>query len=101
MTPDDIRTALETAEEVPEEALHAAVANAAGLAPAVIAVAQAMADGHLPLPRDEKLLRFGLHVLAVARETSACPAFLALLRRPSIELEWLFGDEERSGRVAS
>ena len=101
MTPDDIRTALETAEEVPEEALHAAVANAAELAPAVITVMQAMADGSLPLPREEKLLRFGLHVLAVARETSACPAFLALLRRPPIELEWLFGDDERSRRISS
>jgi len=101
MMPDDIRTALETAEEVPEEALHAAVANAAELAPAVITVMQAMADGRLPLPREEKLLRFGLHVLAVARETSACPAFLALLRRPSIELEWLFGDDERSMRISS
>ena len=101
MTPDDIRTALETAEEVPEEALHAAVASAAELAPAVIAVVQAMADGRLPLPREEKLLRFGLHALSVARETSACPAFLALLRRPPLELEWLFGDDERSMRISS
>jgi uncharacterized protein len=101
MTPDDIRTALETAEEVPEEALYAAVANAAELAPAVITVMQAMADGRLPLPREEKLLRFGLHVLSVARETSACPAFLALLRRPPIELEWLFGDDERAMRISN
>jgi uncharacterized protein len=101
MTPDDIRTALETAEEVPEGALHAAVANAAELAPSVIAAMQEMADGRLPLPREEKLLRFGLHVLSVARETSACPAFLALLRRPSIELEWLFGDDERAMRISS
>jgi uncharacterized protein len=101
MTPDDIRTALETAEEVPEEALHAAVANASELAPAVIAVMQAMADGRLPLPREEKLLRFGLHALSVARETSACPALLALLRRPPLELEWLFGDDERSMRISS
>ena len=101
MTPDDIRTALETAEEVPEETLHAAVANASELAPAVIAVMQAMADGRLPLPREEKLLRFGLHALSVARETSACPALLALLRRPPLELEWLFGDDERSMRISS
>ena len=101
MTPDDILTALETAGEVPEEALHAAVANAAELAPAVITVMQVMADGRLPLPRQEKLLRFGLHALSVARETSACPAFLALLRRPPLELEWLFGDDERSMRISS
>jgi uncharacterized protein len=101
MRPDDIRTALETAEEVPEEALHAAVAYAAELAPAVIAVMQAMADGRLPLPREEKLLRFGLHVLSVARQNSACPAFLALLRRPPLELEWLFGTDDRSMRISS
>ena len=63
------------------------------LAPAVIAVAQRMADGAMPLPREERLLRFGLHALAAARETSACPAFLALLRLPALELEWLFGED--------
>jgi uncharacterized protein len=100
MIPDDIRNALETAEEVPEEALHATVANAAALAPAVITVMQAMADGRLPLPREEKLLRFGLHALSVARETSACPAFLGLLRRPSIELAWLFGEDDHATRIS-
>ena len=100
MTPDDIRTALETAEEVPEEALYAAVADAAELAPAVIAVMQAMADGRQPLPRQEKLLRFGVHALSVAGETSACPAFLALLRRPPIELAWLFGEDDRAIRIS-
>ena len=100
MTPDDIRTALERAQEVPEEALHAAVTNAAALAPAVITVMQAMADGRLPLPREEKLLRFGLHALSVARETSACPAFLVLLRRPPIELAWLFSEDDRAKRIS-
>ncbi len=38
-------------------------------------------------------MRFGLHALAAARETSACRAFLALLRRPGIELDWLFGED--------
>ena len=47
----------------------------------------------MPLPREERLLRFGLHALAVARETSACPAFLALLKLSSLELEWLFGED--------
>jgi uncharacterized protein len=65
----------------------------------VIAVMQSMAAGRMPLPREERLLRFGLHALAVARETSACPAFLALLRQSPIELEWLFSEDERSTRV--
>lgn len=100
MTTDEIRIALETAESVPEEALHAAVRHAADLAPAVIAVAQSMADGRMPLPREERLLRFGLHALSVAREASICPVFLALLRRPRLELEWLFSEDDRTNRVA-
>ncbi len=93
MTSDEIRLALETAVGVPEQALHDAVRNATALAPAVIAVAQRMIGGRLPLPHEDKLLRFGLHALAAARETSACPAFLGLLRLPTLELDWLFSDE--------
>jgi hypothetical protein len=100
MTADEIRIALETAGSVPEEAIHAAVRHAADLAPAVIAVAQSMADGRMPLPREERLLRFGLHALSVAREASVCPVFLALLRRPPLELEWLFSESDRTNRVA-
>ncbi len=100
MTGEEIQVALETAEGMPEEALQAAVVHAADLAPAVIAVAQSMADGRMPLPREERLLRLGLHALSVAREASVCPVFLALLRRPPIELEWLFSDEDRVNRVA-
>jgi yecA family protein len=97
---DEIRLALEHAEDVPEDALRAAVTHAAELAPAVIAVARGMTDGVMPLPREEKLLRFGLHAMSVARETSVCRVFVALLRRPPIELEWLFGEDGRSLRVA-
>jgi uncharacterized protein len=93
MTHDDIRVALETAVGVPEEAMRAAVQEPTALAPAVIAAAHRMADGRLPLPREANLLRFGLHALAAARDTSACPAFLALLRRPGFEVIWLLGEE--------
>ena len=89
MNGEAIRLALENAVGVPE----AAVQDAASLAPAVITVAQRMADGAMPLPREERLLRFGLFALAAARETSACPALLALLKLPALELEWLFGDD--------
>ena len=71
MNADEIQVALETAEGIPEAALRAAVQEAASLAPAVITVAQRMAGGYMPLPREERLLRFGLHALAAARETSA------------------------------
>jgi uncharacterized protein len=100
MTPDDVRLGLETAVGMPDSALQAAVEQAPAIAPAVIAVAQGMVDGRMPLPPRERLLRFGLHAMSVARETSVCPAFLALLRRPEFELVWLFGEEERSSRIA-
>jgi yecA family protein len=93
MNADEIRTALETAVGVPELALREAVAQSGELAPAVIAAARRMADGRLPLPREEKLLRFGLHAMAAARETSVCPAFLAMLRRGAYEVQWLLGED--------
>jgi uncharacterized protein len=99
MTQDQLRVALENAVGVPEQAMRDAVANAAELAPAVIAEAQRMAAGRFPLPPEERLLRFGLHALAVARETSACQAFLALLRRHALEVDWLFG-ENRATTIA-
>lgn len=100
MTPEQIQRELENAVGTPEEALREAVAHSTELAPAVIAVMRGMAAGRLPLPREERLLRFGLHALAVAREPSACPAFVALLRCKPLELEWLFGDDERIIRTA-
>lgn len=93
MNADEIQIALENAEGIPEAALRAAVREAASLAPAVIAITQRMAGGYMPLPREERLFRFGLHALAVARETSACPVFLALLKLQALELEWLFGED--------
>lgn len=79
--------------------MRAAVAEPAALAPEVIAVARSMADGRLPLPREARLLRFGLPALAAARDTSVCPAFLALLRRSELEVDWLLG-EDRATPVA-
>ena len=99
MTPENIRVALENAVGIPEQAMRAVASQSAEFAPAVIAVAQSMADGRLPLPHEEKLLRFGLHALAAAREATACSAFLALLRRSEIELDWLF-TEDRTTPVA-
>ena len=99
MTPDEIRVALETAIGVPVEAMREAVRQPAALAPAVIAVAQGMADGRLPLPSEARLLRFGLRALAAARDTSVCPAFLALLLRPTQEVAWLLG-EDRATDIA-
>ena len=100
MSPDEIRMALETAVGVPEGALLAAVAQPSSVAPELIAVAQSMADGCMPLPPQERLLRFGLYAMSVAREPSVCPGFLSLLRRPLIEVEWLFSEDDRINRIA-
>jgi uncharacterized protein len=97
MTPDAIRQALETSEALPEEALNAAVGQAAALAPHVIAVIEEAVDGVFLLPKQENLLFFGLHALAAAWETSACPAFLDLLRCPQPQLERLLGDADQTG----
>jgi Protein of unknown function (DUF1186) len=96
MTPDAIRVGLENAVGLPEQAMREAVSQSAAVAPAVIGVAETMAAGRLPLRHEEKLLRFGLHALAAAGEASAFPAFLALLRRPEVELAWLFGEDYES-----
>jgi yecA family protein len=100
MTQDEIRAALEQAVGVPEAALLEAVAQPGAIAPPVIAVARAFAGGRMPLPHEERLLRFGLYALSVARETSVCPALLALLRLPGLELDWLFSEYERATRIA-
>ena len=93
MSTDEIRVALETAAGPPADVLLAARDNAAALAPAVITVADRMADGVLPLPHEVRLLRAGLFALAAARETSICPSFLRVLARPPLEVEWLFGED--------
>ena len=93
MDPDEIRIALETAAGPLQDVLRAAQDNAVALAPAVIAVADRMADGILPLPHEKRLLRGGLFPLAAARETSVCPSFLRLLASPPPELEWLLGED--------
>ena len=49
--------------------MHAAAAIPPRAAPAVIAAATAMAAGRLPLPPEERLLRFGLHALAMGTGT--------------------------------
>jgi len=91
MTREAIRAALETAEDLPEEALRAATADPQAIAPAVIAAMERAAEDVHILPREENLLFFGLHALAAARETSAWPAFLRLLRLPEDRLNALIG----------
>ncbi len=74
-------------------ALAAAVAQAAALAPEVAALLEKVAEGVFLLPRQQKLLLFGIHALAAARETSAFPAFAAVLRRSGRAIGAWLGDE--------
>jgi yecA family protein len=93
MTPEQIRTALETAQELPGEALAEAVTQAQALSPDVIALLHKAASGVHLLPRQRNLLFLGLFALAAARRTEACQPFLALLRRPGWHLGHIFGEE--------
>lgn len=93
MTPDDIRNALETAEGLPREALHAGMKVAADFAPSVITVVKKAAAGDPLSLADKQFLFYGLHVLAAARDRSAYPSFMYLLRRSEQELEALLGQE--------
>ena len=96
-----IQDELETAQAVPARALAAAVEQADALAPAVIAVVEKAADGVFLLPRQENLLFFGLHALAAARRTEACPAFLKLLRQPERQLDRLLVESRLVETIAS
>jgi yecA family protein len=90
MTLDEIREAFEGAyRELPTAALRAAVDRAAELAPSVIAVCDAAADGDHLMPREELLLLYGLHALAAARQTSVYRSLLRLLERPERDLDRL------------
>jgi yecA family protein len=92
MTLEEIREAFETAEqEIPADALRAAVSRASALAPEVTAVCDQAAAGVYLLPKQEGLLFYGLHALAAARETSVWPSLLRLLERPEWELERALG----------
>lgn len=89
---EQIRSELETAEELPGEALAEAVAQAPALAPEILALLDKAADGVYLLPRQQNLLFCGLFALAAAHWTEACRPFLAMLRQPERRVEAFFGD---------
>ena len=93
MTPDQIRNALESAEDLPIEALRAGMAAASELAPAVIAVIEKAASGATLSHSEWQLLFCGLHVLAAAGDQSAYPAIMGLLGPSEQDMVDLFTDE--------
>lgn len=93
MTPDEIRSTLETARDLPREALRAGLVVASDLAPSVIAVVDKAASGATLSPAEEQLLLYGLYVLAAARDHSAYLAFMNLLGGSEQRMLGLFGDD--------
>ncbi len=92
MEPGEIRAALEASERPSDEVMRFAAEKADALAPAVIEIMEKAADGVFLLPKQDRLLFFGLHALAAARRTDLHRPLLRLLRRPERELDLLFGD---------
>jgi yecA family protein len=92
MEPGEIRAALEAAQRPSPTALRSAVAQADALVPAVVEVLEKAADGVFLLPKQDRLLFYGLHAVAGARRTEPYRPLLRLLRRPEHELDRLLGD---------
>ena len=88
----NIREELESARTPPAEAIRAAVGEAAALAPAIVEMVSKAAEGTYLLPRQDRLLFYGVHVLAAARHAGLYRPLLQLLRRPVAELDRLLGD---------
>ncbi|MDH3661658.1 MAG: SEC-C metal-binding domain-containing protein [Alphaproteobacteria bacterium] len=93
MTPDDIQHALSTADDLPKEALRAGMTVAAEIAPSVIVAIDKAASGDTLSAAEAQLLYYGLHVLAAARDPSACRPFMRLLERSEGDLVEILGDE--------
>jgi len=92
MTFEEIRSTLETAPRMPEAALLEAREHAEDLLPIVVGLIEKLkADVYL-LPDQDRLLFYGLHVLAAARKRELWPAWCGLLRLPEDRLDDLFGD---------
>lgn len=92
MTNDEIIAALGAAKSWPAEAVSAGIARAEALAPAILAVVNEAADGAYLVPRQQRLLVRGVHILAAARHKPLWPPMLRLLRRDYTDLERVFGD---------
>jgi yecA family protein len=84
---------LEAAEYRPDAVLRRAVEHADSIAPSVIALVEKAAEGIYLLPKQQRLLFWGLHVLAAARCTALYRPLLRLLGLDRAEyLDDLFGN---------
>ncbi len=85
MTLEAIRAALEGADYPPADILRAAGAQAAALAPAIIAVVERGARGEALTEAEGRLLVTGIHVLGAAGWTGLYRPLLRLVARPDCE----------------
>ena len=93
MTLDECRAAFAAAETVPEEALRAAVPLAGGLVADVTALLELAARDEPLLLEEERLVTYGLAVLAAARRTEIFAALAAMLTRSKTLWTRLLGNE--------
>jgi uncharacterized protein len=92
MTPDEITSALKSAETPPLSALKAGLNRADELAPLVYAIADKFCRGVYLLPEENALLFYGLHILAAASHPKLLDHLMAIATQPYDELEDLFPD---------
>ena len=91
MDTDQLIVGLSVADGPSSECLREAVAEAASLAPAIIARMDAASGGGFPLPADARLIFAGIHVLAASRRHEALAPFLRFLRRAGPAADYTFG----------
>jgi uncharacterized protein len=89
---EEIRHALETAPRMPEAALREARAHADKLLPIVLGLIDKLKTNVYLLPEQDRLLFYGIHVLASVRSDKLWSAWCDLLRLPSDRTDDLFGD---------
>ncbi|MPZ38790.1 MAG: UPF0149 family protein, partial [Rhizobiales bacterium] len=76
-----------------DAALRRAVPKAAAIAPAVVDLVEKAANGVYLLPKQQNLLYWGVHILAVGRHTELCQPLLRLAQSEDHEyLDALLGD---------
>ena len=90
MTLDEIIAAFKSASVPPKQALAAAVPRAPELALQVCELAEKVYCGAFLLPGDQRLLLYGLHVMAAARDQTLWPRVVELARLAEEELDDLF-----------
>jgi uncharacterized protein len=92
MDGDAILKVIGACKELPREAIEASLANVEAVAPGVLAVVEAAADGRKLSPEEENVLFYGIHILGAAGYQKLFAPAMRLLRLPDDDLDALLGD---------